>query len=123
MALAGKFAGLLGSDVIDPRGIPQFDIANMQPQQLVAAGTMPGNSRILNRAFKFGEASQNNIPSLATPQKDPTNSLAINAIEAGGRFLPHLGAAWLGINAGPLGGGMDTMDPAAAAMRQRIMRR
>ena len=123
MALAGKFAGLLGSDVIDPRTIPQFDVANMQPEQLVAAGTIPGNSRILNRAYKFGEANQSNVPGIAATQKDPTNGWALNAIEAGGRFMPLVGAAWLGINAGPTGGGMDTMDPAAAALRQRMMRR
>ena len=123
MALAGKFAELLGSNVVDPRGIPQFDIANMQPQQLVAAGAIPGNSRVLNRAFRFGETNQSNVPSIAGNQRDTSNGLAINAIEAGGRFLPHIGAAWLGINAGPTGGGMDTMDPAAAAMRQRMMRR
>ena len=74
-------------------------------------------------AQQFGETNQSNIPGIAATQQDPSNSWAINAIEAGGRYLPHLGAAWLGINAGPIGGGMDTMDPAAAAMRQRMMRR
>jgi hypothetical protein len=123
MQLAGKYTGLFGSDIVDPRLQPQFDTASIQPEQLIASGKIPGNSRILNRAFKFGETNQSNIPGIAATQQDPSNSWAINAIEAGGRYLPHLGAAWLGINAGPIGGGMDTMDPAAAAMRQRMMRR
>jgi len=123
MALAGKFAGLLGSNVMDPRLTPQFDTVAMQPEYLVANAAVPGNSRVVNRAVRFGETNQSNVPGVsALGGKDPTNGWAINAIEAGGRFLPLVGAAWLGINAGPTAD-YDTLNPASVTMRQRMMNR
>jgi len=123
MALAGKFAGILGSNPIDPRLTPQFNTVAMQPEYLVANVAVPGNSRAINRAIRFGETNQSNVPGIgALSSKDPTNGWAINAIEAGGRFLPIVGAAWLGINAGPTAE-YDTLDPASVTMRQRMMNR
>lgn len=132
MALAGKFAGLLESNFLDPRFQSQFDANSVQvspeykvagPIDAISAGaimnTMP---RALQRGIMYGDKIAGPAPGLSSVGKDPLNQAAWAAIEAGGRYLPRIGTAIQVINAGPTAT-YDTLDPAAAAMRQRMMRR
>jgi hypothetical protein len=68
-------------------------------------GILPAvGKRIGSRAFKFGNQFIDNIPGLSTMStvtNDKADDIAGAAIQAGGRVLPILGAAWYGINAGP----------------------
>jgi hypothetical protein len=132
MELAGKFAGLFGSDVIDPRFQARFDASSVQasPEYMVAgpAGNVPAGAimntmpRALQRGIMYGDKIAGPAPGLSSVSKDPLNQAAWAAIEAGGRYLPRIGTAIQVINAGPTAT-YDTLDPAAAAMRQRMMRR
>lgn len=82
-------------------------------QDFLAARGLLG--RAVSRGAQLGETIGGNTPSLGSllGNKDVANNLAVNAIEAGGRFLPIAGAAWLGINAGPAGANYDTLSGAA----------
>jgi len=88
-------------------------------QQYGAQAALPGTfGKAVSRAKTFGEVVTGNTPGLGSlGGKDPTNQWAMQAIEAGGTKLPFAGAAWLGINAGPVGD--DTLD---AARRRGLVR-
>jgi len=89
-----------GTGMFNSSTVPQNQFGDV-------AGIFPTVKRVLSRAGKLGEVAGGNVPGpgLAIGQisKDPTNQLAMQAIEAGGKFLPHVGALWLGINAGAAG--------------------
>lgn len=99
MRFAGQLPAYYNQQYAEGGNPASFDTSSL-PQQF---GDVAGlAARAAARGGKFAESQAGSLPSLGSiQQKDPTNSWAMSAIEAGGRFFPHLGAAWLGINAGP----------------------
>ena len=84
---------------------PKQYLEDQQGQLESFGGFLPAvGKRIGNRAFKFGNQFIDNIPglsSMSTVTNDKADDIAGAAIQAGGKVLPILGAAWYGINAGP----------------------
>ncbi len=73
-----------------------------------AGGLFPNLTKTIGRrAYKFGEQFSDNLPGLSsigsnpiTREDDMFNNMAGAAIQSGGRVLPILGAAYMGLNAG-----------------------
>ena len=107
MRFAGELPNYYGQQYggsIDPA---VFDTSSLPQQFDDVAGL---KTRVLLRAGKIAEAQEGNLPGLSSiKQSDPLDNWATSAIEAGGRYLPHIGAFWLGINAGPTSK-QDTLD-------------
>ena len=77
-------------------------------QEIASPNLIPLLRKLGSRIGKFGEQYVDNVPglsSLGQATGDDTDSAAGAAIQAGGRVLPILGAAWLGLNAGPTAAG------------------
>jgi hypothetical protein len=93
---------------------PEQYSEDQQGQLETFGGILPAiGKKIGARAFKFGNQFVDNIPglsSMSTVTNDKADDIAGAAIQAGGRVLPILGAAWYGINAGPTAAG--TLDDA-----------
>jgi len=87
---------------------------DQQGQLETFGGFLPGIGKLVGRrALKFGNQFIDNIPglsSMSTVSNDKADDIAGAAIQAGGRVLPILGAAWYGINAGATAAG--TLDEA-----------
>jgi hypothetical protein len=93
---------------------PEQYSEDQQGQLETFGGILPAiGKRIGSRVFKFGNQFVDNVPglsSIGTATGDKADDIAGAAIQAGGRVLPILGAAWYGINAGPTAAG--TLDDA-----------
>ena len=126
MELAGKFAGLLESGVIDPRFQPQFDQSSVQvfPEYAVAGslGIAGPTIKDIPMSIRAGDVIGRPISNVKSVTKDPFNQAGLAALGIASKFIPRVGTAINIINAGPTAT-YDTLDPAAAAMRQRMMQR
>ena len=116
MRFAGDaFANLAQQTGTTGKGINISALTQQYGDQAALPGTF---GKAVSRGKTFGEVVTGTAPGLGLlGGKDPTNQWAMQAIEAGGSKLPFVGAAWLGINAGPVGDG--TLD---AARRRGLVR-
>jgi len=114
LATKQKLFSLLGPNY--PTPITNEWLGNKTAEQYIkdrdiekAGFPFPGLNKVVGkRLYKIGEQFVDNVPGLSslgtnpiTGEADQFNNLAGSAIQAGGRILPVLGAAWYGVNAGP----------------------
>jgi hypothetical protein len=152
MELAGKFAGIFNNNPGAFNEGAEFDASRLPGQPLeslssIQLGKMFGRGNSLNTAVNASNANKSGIAGLILDYArsrgiDAVGKTVSDVISKGMRYaapglavtgaaglLPTIGAAAVtGIGAdmafpASTGGGYDTLDPAAAAMRQRIMRR
>jgi hypothetical protein len=152
MELAGKFAGIFNNNPAAFNEGAEFDASRLPEQPLESLSAlqlnkMLGRGNSLNTAVNASNANKSGIAGLILDYAgsrgiDAVGNAVGNVMSKGMRYaapglavtgaaglLPSIGAAAVtGLGAdmafpASTGGGYDTLDPAAAAMRQRMMRR